>query len=108
MNSTKPEPPLVAIQALLLTLDRVTPHQANCLMRQTGEGKCTCIVGQIRDAANAVAVHAANLDNMTRALAELYAVCPENDNTSRAKRQAHSALVEVGYFRSGTQPGIGP
>ena len=55
MNSTKLEPPLVAIQALLLTLDRVTPHQANCRMRETGAGKCTCIVGQIKDAADTVA-----------------------------------------------------
>jgi hypothetical protein len=100
MNSTKLEPPLVAIQALLLTLDRVTPHQANCRMRETGEDKCTCIVGQIKDAADVVAAHAAALDDAIRALAELYAVCPQNEITTRAKQQARAALVEAGYFQS--------
>jgi hypothetical protein len=102
MNSAKLEPPLVAIQALLLTLDRVTPHQASCRMRETGEAKCTCIVGQIKDAADVAAVHAAALDSLTRALADLYEVCPQNESTSWAKQQARAALVEAGYFKNGT------
>ena len=102
MNSTKLEPPLVAIQALLLTLDRVTPHQATCRMRERGEDKCTCIVGQIKDAADVVAVHAATLDSLTRALADLYEVCPQNERTSRTKQQARAALVEAGYFKNKT------
>src|SRR5262249_14220677 len=102
MNSTKLRPPLVAIQALLMTLDRVTPHQANCRMRETGEDKCTCIVGQIKDAADVVAVHAATLESLTRAVAELHEVRPQNESPSRAKQQAGAALVEAGYLKNRT------
>jgi hypothetical protein len=103
MNPAKTTHPLIAIQAILLTLDRVTPHHPSCQMRETGRGQCTCIVGQIKGAADAVAVHAATLDSLTRALANLYAACPHTDATGRAREQAHAALVEAGYFPNGIE-----
>jgi hypothetical protein len=72
-------------------------------MRETGRGQCTCIFGQIKGAADAVAVHAATLDNLTSALAKLYAACPRNDATVRAREQARAALVEAGYFPNGSE-----
>ena len=100
MKVEKAVHPLVAIQAMLLTLDRVTPHHSTCQMRETGDGGCTCIVSQIKAAADAVAVHASRSDNLTAALAGLYAACPDTKATRRAREQAHTALEEAGYFRA--------
>src|ERR1051325_6055361 len=98
MNPAETTHPLIAIQAILLTLDRVTPHHVNCLIRETAEGQCTCIVGQIKGAADAVAVHAGTMERVTAALAKLYAVCPNSDSTCQAREQAHTALQDAGYF----------
>jgi hypothetical protein len=70
----------------------------SCKLREAGDGECTCIVSQIKGAADAVAVHAATLDSLTAALAKLYATCPLNEATRQSKAQAHAALVEAGYF----------
>ena len=98
MNPSAITPPLVAIQAILLTLDRVVTHLENCQLRETGRGNCTCIVSQIKGAADAVAVHSARLESVTAALAELYEACPLNEATRQSKEQAHAALVDAGYF----------
>lgn len=98
MNPPETTLPLVAIQAILLTLNRVTTHHESCQLRETGRDKCTCIVSQIKGAADAIAVHAATLDSLTTALAILYATCPLNDATRQSREQARVALVEAGYF----------